>query len=294
MYPDYKTHILLKYKSWQDAQRLSPLLNQPTPGSLRAACANLCQERFDKKDQQILQAFFGPCENQTACMNAIIDFEVDKFRPLWKFITGRIADTRVENIELLAWLMDVQPRPFQPGYPYEKLPTKPRPVCNENTDNTEISPIAETTVKSEVVVDPVAVMPDIEARPVSFDKRRIYIAGFLLFFITVSVCLIWIVMPRGGCMYWTGYRYEAVACDKKIEGALVIAADTDKLQHFKKISHPDTITLKALGHVWYSKMNNEIEFFTADGYHPIQIHYHLKPITRYMIEKYIHPGMPLN
>lgn len=289
MFADYKSHIFLKYKRWRDAQSLSLLLTQPTPGNLRAECVNLCRERFDKKDQEILRSFFGPYENQKAYTRAIAEFDVDKFRPLLNFITERTADTELKNIELLAWLVDVQPRPFQPGYPYEKLPIEP--VKNEdkkNTDNAEVSPIVESEV-----VGSITVMPDIETRSVFFGKRRIFIAALLLLFITVSVYLLWKGMPIGGCMYWTGDHYETVACDKKIDNVTVIAADSDKLQHFKKITRPDTITLGALGHVWYSKMNNKIEFFTADGNHPIQMQYHLKPLTRYMVEKHIYPGMKL-
>ena len=121
MFPDYKSHILLKYKSWQNAQRLSPLLSQPTPGSLRTECANLCQERFDKKDEQILKAFFGPHENQKSYIKAIEKFDASKFKPLLNFLIEKTADPEPKNIELLAWLMDVQPRPFQPNYSYELL-----------------------------------------------------------------------------------------------------------------------------------------------------------------------------
>ena len=161
---------------------------------------------------------------------------------------------------------------------------------NENKKNTnsgEVSPIVESIIKGNDAINYSNASGNNAKAPDSSGKRRIFIAAFLLFFITISAYLLWRGTPGEGCMYWTGYRYETVACNKKMEGIIVIARDNDKLQHFEKITCPDTITLKALGHVWYSKINNKPEFFTADGYHPVQIQYHLKPLTKYMIEKYV-------
>jgi hypothetical protein len=77
------------------------------------------------------------------------------------------------------------------------------------------------------------------------------------------------------------------SCNQKQGDAMVLALDTAKLAKFRKITRPDTITARALGRVWYCKINNKVQFFTADGYHPVHVERHLKPLTLYMINKHI-------
>jgi hypothetical protein len=90
-------------------------------------------------------------------------------------------------------------------------------------------------------------------------------------------------------MYWAGDHYEQVSCNQKLGDTMVIALDTFKLRHFKKITRPDTITGYSLGRVWYIKMDGRVEFYTADGHHPIQQQRRLKPLSDYIIFKYIRP-----
>ncbi|MCH5718552.1 hypothetical protein [Niabella hibiscisoli] len=101
------------------------------------------------------------------------------------------------------------------------------------------------------------------------------------------------IMPIGSsadgkqCMYWTGDHYEAVPCSRKIDDVIVIALDTVKLRRFKKITRPDTITENDIGRVWYTRINKQLEFYTAYDNHPTQPQFRLKPITGYIIDKYI-------
>ncbi|RTZ50229.1 hypothetical protein EJ377_10045 [Chryseobacterium arthrosphaerae] len=79
---------------------------------------------------------------------------------------------------------------------------------------------------------------------------------------------------RGGvkvnhCMYWDGTEYKITFCEDKNPHRKVIPIDTIKLKYFKKITRPDTLTVKnALGKAWYSKSDNVVEFFTMDGVNP--------------------------
>lgn len=87
------------------------------------------------------------------------------------------------------------------------------------------------------------------------------------------------------CMVWVTDHYEETRCT----GA---ALETEFIPHLysnlKKIEVSDTTTFFRNGQpqVWYNKSNNELEFFTAPGIHP-QNGKTLKPITQYMIAKYI-------
>ncbi len=65
---------------------------------------------------------------------------------------------------------------------------------------------------------------------------------------------------NGGCMYWAGDHYQPVPCNQKVPNTLVVALDTLLIKNFRKITQPDTITNRAIGLVWYSKINNKVEF----------------------------------
>ncbi len=70
-------------------------------------------------------------------------------------------------------------------------------------------------------------------------------------------------------MYWNGERYIGTDSRYISPGINVVAMNTHKLQHFRKIMRKDTLTdVNALGKIWYSKYNNEVEFFTDDGIDP--------------------------
>lgn len=90
------------------------------------------------------------------------------------------------------------------------------------------------------------------------------------------------------CMYWNGNQFIAVSCSsEEIEGVRVVALDERRLKKFQKTSRADTIGYKDLGNVWYMGTDSIPEFFTDSGMHPVDDRKQLKPITKYIIDKYI-------
>jgi hypothetical protein len=88
------------------------------------------------------------------------------------------------------------------------------------------------------------------------------------------------------CMYWAGDHYQSSSCNIKLGDTAIIAFDEQKAR-LKKINRPDTISYKAIGRVWYVKIDKGIEYYTADGFHPIDTRRKLHPITKYMIDMHI-------
>ncbi|WP_343680964.1 hypothetical protein [Chryseobacterium arthrosphaerae] len=71
------------------------------------------------------------------------------------------------------------------------------------------------------------------------------------------------------CMYWNGNEYKLTSCNDKNPKHHLIPIDTVRFKYFKKVTRPDTLTVKnALGKAWYSKSDNVVEFFTMDGVNP--------------------------
>lgn len=88
------------------------------------------------------------------------------------------------------------------------------------------------------------------------------------------------------CMYWDGYEYKLTSCNDKNPKHQLLPVDTVKLKYFKKITRPDTLTIEnGFGNSWYTKYNNEVEFFTMDGINPNNGK-SLKDATEHMITKY--------
>ncbi|MEJ5090425.1 hypothetical protein [Sphingobacterium faecium] len=50
---------------------------------------------------------------------------------------------------------------------------------------------------------------------------------------------------------------------------MVIARDQNRLENFQKINSKDTSSMEDVGKIWYSKIANEVEFFTSPGNHPV-------------------------
>lgn len=86
------------------------------------------------------------------------------------------------------------------------------------------------------------------------------------------------------CMYWDGKEYVPEDCSGTKDG--LIAIDMKLRDNFKKITETDTITEASLDKVWYSKHNNVVEFFTADGKNP-KNGKELRHLTRHMLEAHI-------
>ena len=83
------------------------------------------------------------------------------------------------------------------------------------------------------------------------------------------------------CMYWNGKEYIPEDCDDTKNE--LIAIDQKKVANFKRITRPDTIT--STKNIWYSKHQNEVEFFTDNGVNP-ENGSDLRPVTDYILAKY--------
>lgn len=94
------------------------------------------------------------------------------------------------------------------------------------------------------------------------------------------------VFKSEDCIVWREDHYETIDCNNKTE---TISINTIDIAHFKKIEVDSTTTffIKNDAVVWYGKSESgEMEYFSSRGKHPITGK-ELKPITNYIIEKYI-------
>lgn len=122
MYPDYINLVLEHYERKRAAHQLSLALREPTTKRINDECLKVLHERWDKKtDAFVLREFFGANDNFEEIEKRIINIDKDKFKPLINYLKKYTKETDVKNIELLAWLIDFQPRPFKYGFDYSEI-----------------------------------------------------------------------------------------------------------------------------------------------------------------------------
>jgi hypothetical protein len=328
MYADYEKLVLDDYRRKKSQTILSFTLMHPTAAKIKRECVRLCKGEIQKKDEKVIRDFCEGWDNIKTCLQNIDNCDVDKFKPLSNFLRGDTESTDPKNIHLLAWLINFQDRPFVFGKEYvsiketqagveapepsqiaivdappvpEDPPTIATEVNNANTEDHAGADLsdASTGAKGNIVSTEDVVYDGqlhIEKGRKKMRFRKVAMVGVLLA-VTGTSGYLWrnsTQQGNGGCMYWAKDHFQPIPCNQKVPNTLVVALDTVRVKNFKRITRPDTITNRAKGSVWYSKIDNEIEFFTADGEHPVVIGRRLKPITDYIIDKYIHPGMTSN
>lgn len=305
---DYAKVVLATYEKKKFSGELSPNLLNPTPGTIREECLANYGKDDQSKDDEVFRLFFGKYEGKGGYFQILENSPAEKFRQMPKILNGKVPKPGLKYIELLAWLIDFSPRPITSYhlslrnnstnelkadnklikgdegqvYESEKIDN------NISNDGKEIERPSSTENAAEVPVVQENTSTRLFEEPQTSIKKlnffqRIGIVATLGLIMGVAY---WKGVPPDGCMYWTGTEYKAVDCDTQIKDAQVIALNQQKLDHFKKITLPDTMTFNSLKKVWYSKINNQVEFFTSKGKHPVNGERILKPVTIYILEKY--------
>lgn len=300
MFIDYQKAVLQDYRKKKDSNTISQRLVHPTPANLKEACIAVCQERYDRKDELLLRDFFGKQDAPSAYLQAIKKYDTDKFKALLNFLNEKVKNPDPKNVELLAWLIDFEPRPFKLGRRYDDLNMEQESIKEANGDPGEQEVQVQDGEEEEKAQeeseasrknkdeDSISALTDTRQKTkfILIKQPAIMLTGV---FILVGAISYLVFRPTGSerCMYWVGDHYEQVSCNHTFQNTLVIAYDSIKLTTFKRITRTDTITENSKGKVWYSKIDNNIEFFTSGGFHPVYIHRRLKPITEYIVNKYV-------
>ena len=279
MFADHQAKVFKRYQQLKVEGPLSANLKVPAPARLRDECESVIEKRFSKDDQEILSSFFGEHADLDDYVRAIGDIDIDLFRPLERFMKGSVLNPHTKHVELLAWLIDYNPRPYRATDMYA-VPEKPTieliadPLHEKgDADNAQLFPGVRLTKK------------------ISLAKT----AGIVLMILIASGLVVYLVLGNyknvgvQKCMYWTGDHYEAISCDAKPADttATVIGLDSNKITHFKRITRADTLTAASIGKVWYIKINDDVEYYTSPGEPPAHPGRRLLPLTAHILD--VHP-----
>lgn len=303
MYRDYIDAILACYNQKRATNEVSQNMIEPTPAQLKDECIIVCNQQFEQRDISILKTFFGGGSDKKTILKAIEDFPTDKFKPLVNFLKNKTKDPERKTVELLAWLINFQPRPFELGRKYEAgacaAVTEKRFIENlkDNKDDQTFTG-KDNTQETGQDAQPSAIPVTTTSSKSALNLKRIALPLIPLIFISTGIY--WFgsqnstnnpmtlsLKESESCMYWTGEQYEQISCSQKKGDTLIIALDPERLNRLKRITQTDTISYNSRGFVWYVKINGELEYYTSDGFHPVHQQLRLRPITDYIIRKYI-------
>lgn len=278
MFSRYSALVLEDYRKKKDIKELSLNLLKPSPAKLRSECLFKLSTGLSAGDSEILRLFFGPKDDVAELERTIRNSDSDRFKPLSNFLNGKTSTTDEKNIELLAWLIDFQPRPYQSYLKSRSTEDKQLAVVETKHETLDVAENSDLNIIESTS------RGFLRTAATLFRQKRTVVNMFAALIAVIIIYLLW---PSKQCMYWAGDHYEPVSCNEKIPNTLAIALDQDKVDEFKKITKPDTITYNSLGYVWYSKIDKKIEYFTSGGAHPVHDDRYLRPVTKYIIDKYV-------
>ena len=304
MFSDYKVEVVECYKKMREMGSLSLNLSSPTPAKLKNECLMVFQSGRTKTDIAILRQFFGHREDETDYARAIKTIDTARFKPLVNFLKEKTSDTDDKNIELLSWLIDYSPRPYKygeekKGKAIDKLKEETFAAVSDLDQDEEIMIGRGTGLsrQEESILEPSIIGSKTDLHVNHWYQKKdniLYGIALVVFALLLSFktylkpnSFFGFKVKESSCMYWASDHYVSAECDENISNVNIVALNTDELKYFKKITRPDSLTLADINKVWYSKINKEVEFFTAPGNHPEHPEKLLKPLSKYMFLKYV-------
>lgn len=286
---------MLAYEKKKNEGKLPPYLQRHTPAKLKQECVDVFPTRYSDQDAETFRLFFGLGKDAAAYFKSLRDADPDVFKPLNNYLKKSTGGTAERNIHLLAWLIDFEHRPFIPVDAYELANPErdlPTPEKELSPGIPEKSPDIPTPTDTEKPEDQTPVPPNIDRDgngkfgvPKKFDKA--IIAFLATVFVVVSSYITYQILQHNQCMYWDGARYQPIACEQHVDGAVVIARDTFRSAHFKKITNLSVIKRSDIGKVHYAKENNIVTFYTTGGENPEDHRKRLLPMSAHIYEKYV-------
>lgn len=278
---EYKMKIKAKY-SEAKTESFSGFLLQPSSAELKTLCLLLFDNGLSKLDQEIFNRFFDIKEESNK-RKQIEFFSVDKLKPIANFLKGSTENTRIVNLDLIAVLVDFKSRPYGKFIAEEssvKLTADYSINESSKKGNNKLKrvddKVGDFTTNNSLI----------------FAKKGLVLTGLLFVLGFGFYGIRSFLFPNKEAMIWVKNHYEAVNYDK-IGSAEVIPLNQYVLDNFKKITVSENTTFFKNGDyempmVWYGKSpdKKEHEYFNQPGLHP-ETGKTLKPISRYIIKKYI-------
>jgi hypothetical protein len=282
----YKKAIQDHYEIVKNKDITSVLLT-PSPAQLRNYCTMLVDRGLSKKDEEIFKAFFET-KSDEKLKKSIESCNTDKFKTIISFLKDKRDSEMSLRIEMASIIVDFSPRPYSDFLTSNTTDSdnkKNATVINEdNNSKTKVRFEVEDFKDENVTSD--------NLRPRNIKKKIIFGLIGLVGISSIAYTTKNLIIPDAQCMQWQNNHYEKVDCNTQNQQGIIksndiIPFDTKKAELIK-INVSDTTTFFKNGKaiLWYCKINGKPEFFNTHGIHP-ETGKALKPVTKYIINKYV-------
>ena len=279
----YENAIKEKYLNDKNSGELRPNLFKLTRGNLRTVCLNLIDENLSVDDQLVFKNYFKVREDKDL-RRQIEVYDIEGFRPIYNFLKGDTESIQsFDALELIAVILNFHSRPYK-KYRIED-------IKNEDVESVEYGSHLENG-KSTIVVKPKNKKLFLWYSTMSAANRILLFIGGIMLISFVSLSINHVLKNETRWMVWQEDHYVEIDLNtEKYNINQLKLFKEERIELFKKISPicNETLFFNEDGSVkiWYEKnKDKELEYFTALGLHP-ETGKTLKPITQYMIDKYI-------
>jgi hypothetical protein len=286
---DYRNAIKAKYEVERSGD-FHGFLENPSPAQIREFCLLKFDNGLNKIDESIFRMYFKVNDDENL-RDSIYNYHIPKFKTVQSFLTEEDKKTNILNLNLIAALVDYNPRPFNKfarGYseePINEIKIEAEKLVEENKE------IHDKKHAERHFIGNYLKLPFTKTK--SSKKRAVIWMVIIIVIFSVGFTTKQFLLPKKECMQWQGDHYELVDCQKEISSLypnVPIEPIDEKAIDLKKIEVCDTFPFYCGGKavVRYCKVNDEPEYFDGPGagFHPITKK-QLNPITDYIINKYV-------
>lgn len=262
----------------------SSFLLPPSPAQLRNLCSLLLENNLSKADEEIFKSFFQVSEGVELRKN-IERFDIEKFKSIGNFLKGKSEKTNAVSLNLIAVLVDYQPRPYG-KYLKTNFP-------DTTKDEIEIEKGIQS-VKQFALEPAENLFAEGHLNMKNAKKGAIGVGMFLVLVFGAAFLINQYFFSQKQCMQWQNNHYEVVGCNVVKQGAIIqneVIPIDNSIVNLRKIEVNEQTQFFKNGKplVWYCKNNGKLTYFNSFGINP-ETGTALKPITKYMIDKYVLKG----
>jgi hypothetical protein len=286
----YQRKILQGYQE-SFGGRTAHYLSNPTPGNVKKAVLEMAGLQLVAADSQILVKGLN-LDSEKPLLEQIKKKVTDDFKTLSKFLKNETKDTDHTNLDLIAVLIDFNPRPFSKFKTHWKEEASTSFAKEEKTKAT----LVEDNVGENFSVEEL-----LESKILKQEKPKTGKRGSLLklgivvmfTFLILTVIYLFISKEEKTCIAWMGEKYETVPCNTQFldQKRIIVQVNNGvvNINDFRQIvPNNQTTFYDNAGNpkIWYA--NNETgspEFFNQRGNHPIT-HAPLKPVPMQLVAHY--------
>jgi len=291
---NYEIEIKEKYDSDKKSSRLRGNLYKLTRSGIRQVCLNLVDEGLKDEDEIVIKNFFE-LKVDDDLRAKIKKYDIDGFRPICKFLKNETETIKqFDALELIALLIDFIPRPYS-KYRNEALnPREEKNIEDQKTiaDNVDIIYSMDPESGSiQITVPPKDKKLFAWFSNASAANKTLWLIGITAVLLVPIVMTIFFSNDESIWMVWDNDHYIETSFDAdKVQNGTLKLYKEDRIENFRRIEPDSTYTFfnkNGSVRLWYGKNSQgDLEYFTDLGLHP-ETGKTLKPITQYMINKYI-------